>query len=244
MTRSSEWSGLRVKPNSMAGLSMPFDGVVGGELDQRVGREGEIGVVGVLRGEQDERLVALGPVLEDLGRTLDEHVSELVPVLAPPVDDKRRAAGVGDVADPAEQRRALRLRVDRGIHVRRQPREADRDDVRPAVAARRGEVADASDGEEILFQARLRSTRPCYPRDLSRVPDVTLIPIDGLPEITPGDDLARLVIRALDASGRSFQKGDVLALAQKIVSKSEGRIRNLPHPAPAPHALRMAAKPT
>ncbi|HEX9496654.1 MAG TPA: coenzyme F420-0:L-glutamate ligase [Candidatus Limnocylindria bacterium] len=74
------------------------------------------------------------------------------------------------------------------------------------------------------------------------MPDVTLIPIDGLPEITPGDDLARLVIRALDASGRSFQKGDVLALAQKIVSKSEGRIRKLADVVPGPDALRMAAE--
>lgn len=114
--------------------------------------------------------------------------------------------------------------------------------MRPAVAARGSEVADAGGREEILFQARLRSTRPCYRPDLSRVPEVSLIPIDGLPEITPGDDLARLVIRALGASGRGFESGDVLALAQKIVSKSEGRIRRLADVAPGPEALRMAAQ--
>ena len=57
--------------------------------------------------------------------------------------------------------------------------------------------------------------------------DVTLIPIDGLPEIMPGDDLAAMLVDCLRSGGRSFQAGDVLALAQKVVSKSEGRIRKL-----------------
>ena len=70
--------------------------------------------------------------------------------------------------------------------------------------------------------------------------DVTLIPIDGLPEIKPGDDLAAMLIRALRASGRSFEVGDVLALAQKVVSKSEGRIRKLADVVPGAEALRMA----
>jgi len=74
------------------------------------------------------------------------------------------------------------------------------------------------------------------------VSDVTLIPIDGLPEIKPGDDLAAMVVRCLKTSGRTFEKGDVLALAQKIVSKSEGRIRKLADVVPGPDALRMAAE--
>ncbi len=72
------------------------------------------------------------------------------------------------------------------------------------------------------------------------VSDVTLIPIDGLPEIKPGDDLATMIVSCLKKSGRAFQKGDVLALAQKIVSKSEGRIRKLADVTPGPRALRMA----
>jgi coenzyme F420-0:L-glutamate ligase/coenzyme F420-1:gamma-L-glutamate ligase len=74
------------------------------------------------------------------------------------------------------------------------------------------------------------------------VSDVTLIPIDGLPEIKPGDDLAAMLIRVLRASGRSFEAGDVLALAQKVVSKSEGRIRKLADVVPGPDAERMAAE--
>jgi coenzyme F420-0:L-glutamate ligase/coenzyme F420-1:gamma-L-glutamate ligase len=72
------------------------------------------------------------------------------------------------------------------------------------------------------------------------VPDVTLIPIDGLPEIVPGDDLAALLVAAMRASGRAFEPGDVLALAQKVVSKSEGRIRRLADVEPGPEAERMA----
>jgi coenzyme F420-0:L-glutamate ligase/coenzyme F420-1:gamma-L-glutamate ligase len=74
------------------------------------------------------------------------------------------------------------------------------------------------------------------------VPDVTLIPIDGLPEIKPGDDLAAMLIDCLRAAGRSFENGDVLAIAQKVVSKSEGRIRKLADVVPGPDAERMAAE--
>jgi len=74
------------------------------------------------------------------------------------------------------------------------------------------------------------------------VPDVTLIPIDGLPEIKPGDDLAGMLIDRLRAVGRTFEPDDILALAQKIVSKSEGRIRKLAEVLPGAEALRMAAE--
>ncbi len=74
------------------------------------------------------------------------------------------------------------------------------------------------------------------------MPNITLIPIDGLPEIKPGDDLVGLLLGALKASGGAFEQGDVLALAQKIVSKAEGRIRKLADVVPGPEAERMAAE--
>jgi len=72
------------------------------------------------------------------------------------------------------------------------------------------------------------------------VSDVTLLAIDGLPEIRPGDDLAAMVVDRARTGGRAFQHGDVLALAQKVVSKSEGRIRRLADVVPGADALRMA----
>ncbi len=51
---------------------------------------------------------------------------------------------------------------------------------------------------------------------------VELIPVRGLPEITEGDDLAALIAEVLGPDG--VRDGDVLAVTQKVVSKSEGRV--------------------
>jgi coenzyme F420-0:L-glutamate ligase/coenzyme F420-1:gamma-L-glutamate ligase len=54
-----------------------------------------------------------------------------------------------------------------------------------------------------------------------------LTPLRGIPLIRPGDDLADIVLSALQASGVALEDGDILVLAQKIVSKAEGRLVNL-----------------
>ena len=64
--------------------------------------------------------------------------------------------------------------------------------------------------------------------------------VHGLPEIRPGDDLANLIANAVRAEGEQLRDGDVLAVAQKIVSKSEGRIVPLADVVPGPRALEMA----
>jgi len=51
---------------------------------------------------------------------------------------------------------------------------------------------------------------------------VELIPVEGLPEIRPGDDLVALLGPALEVLG--VRDGDVVAVTQKIVSKAEGRV--------------------
>jgi coenzyme F420-0:L-glutamate ligase / coenzyme F420-1:gamma-L-glutamate ligase len=51
---------------------------------------------------------------------------------------------------------------------------------------------------------------------------IELIPLEGLPEVEPGDDLASLLELSLRLHGAS--EGDVVAITQKIVSKAEGRI--------------------
>jgi coenzyme F420-0:L-glutamate ligase/coenzyme F420-1:gamma-L-glutamate ligase len=47
--------------------------------------------------------------------------------------------------------------------------------------------------------------------------------VEGLPEIHPGDDLAALIVE----HAGPLQSGDVVVVAQKVVSKAEGRIRTL-----------------
>lgn len=69
---------------------------------------------------------------------------------------------------------------------------------------------------------------------------LVVTPVHGLPEIRPGDDLAMLVLRALRAQGEELREGDVVAIAQKVVSKSEGRIVHLPDVTPGAAALAMA----
>jgi len=66
--------------------------------------------------------------------------------------------------------------------------------------------------------------------------------VHGLPEVRPGDDLARLISDAARAQGEALRDGDVLAVAQKIVSKSEGRIVRLAEVTPGPRAKEMAAQ--
>jgi coenzyme F420-0:L-glutamate ligase/coenzyme F420-1:gamma-L-glutamate ligase len=69
-----------------------------------------------------------------------------------------------------------------------------------------------------------------------------LIAPPGLPEISPGDDLARLLVDGFAAAAHALQDGDIVVVAQKIVSKSEGRIFDLADVAPGAEAERLAAE--
>lgn len=69
-----------------------------------------------------------------------------------------------------------------------------------------------------------------------------LLAIPGLPEIHKGDDLARLIVRAARRAKLVFQSGDILVVAQKIVSKAEGRVVRLSTMVPSPRARSFAAK--
>jgi coenzyme F420-0:L-glutamate ligase/coenzyme F420-1:gamma-L-glutamate ligase len=61
----------------------------------------------------------------------------------------------------------------------------------------------------------------------SRSKRIEIIGLRTLPEIRQGNDLARLVIAASEREGAGLQRGDVIVLAQKIVSKAEGRLIKL-----------------
>jgi coenzyme F420-0:L-glutamate ligase/coenzyme F420-1:gamma-L-glutamate ligase len=69
---------------------------------------------------------------------------------------------------------------------------------------------------------------------------VTLTALPGLPLVKPGDDLAALILAGLAAAGLTLASGDVLAIAQKVVSKSEGRLVRLEDITPSAHALELA----
>lgn len=72
--------------------------------------------------------------------------------------------------------------------------------------------------------------------------ELRFIAVPGLPLIRAGDDLAALVATALAATGNPPDAGDVVALAQKIVSKAEGRRVLLDSVAPSADARDIAAR--
>jgi coenzyme F420-0:L-glutamate ligase/coenzyme F420-1:gamma-L-glutamate ligase len=71
---------------------------------------------------------------------------------------------------------------------------------------------------------------------------VSLIPLAGIKLVEPGDDLAALTVLAFAETGVEPQDGDVLVVAQKIVSKAEGRHVDLGAVRPSPRAKALAAE--
>lgn len=63
-----------------------------------------------------------------------------------------------------------------------------------------------------------------------------------MPLIHPGDNLAGMILLALKQSGLSLENGDILVLAQKIVSKAENRLVNLATVTPSPAAVELSKK--
>jgi len=55
-----------------------------------------------------------------------------------------------------------------------------------------------------------------------------VVPLAGMPEVRPGDDLARLLLEAVGRAGLALADGDVLAVTSKVVAKAEGRLVPLP----------------
>src|SRR5882762_9917701 len=71
---------------------------------------------------------------------------------------------------------------------------------------------------------------------------LTITGLSGVPMVQPGDDLAALTLAAFAATALVPQDGDVLVVAQKIVSKSEGRIVDVATVEPSDRAIALAAE--
>jgi coenzyme F420-0:L-glutamate ligase / coenzyme F420-1:gamma-L-glutamate ligase len=67
------------------------------------------------------------------------------------------------------------------------------------------------------------------------VTGLRVVPLAGMPEVEEGDDLAALV-----AAAAGLEDGDVVVLAQKVVSKAEGRIVRLDEVEPSKRARELA----
>ena len=71
---------------------------------------------------------------------------------------------------------------------------------------------------------------------------VTLSALSGIKLIEPGDDIGAITVAALQANGLVPEEGDVLVVAQKIVSKAEGRYVDTATVQPSERAISLAAE--
>ncbi|MDX2158631.1 MAG: coenzyme F420-0:L-glutamate ligase [Hyphomicrobiaceae bacterium] len=71
-------------------------------------------------------------------------------------------------------------------------------------------------------------------------PALSVWPLRGLPRVKPGDDLGRLLIDAICSEGLVPAAGDILVVAQKIVSKAEGRTVDVAAVTPSARAQELA----
>ena len=71
---------------------------------------------------------------------------------------------------------------------------------------------------------------------------LTLTAVPHIPHVQPGDNLAGLILHALATAKIELADGDVLAIAQKIVSKAEGRLVRLADVQASNRALEVASQ--
>jgi coenzyme F420-0:L-glutamate ligase/coenzyme F420-1:gamma-L-glutamate ligase len=83
---------------------------------------------------------------------------------------------------------------------------------------------------------------PAQKRELKPAAELSIAALAGIPLVKEGDDIAGLILNGLAASGLLLRRGDVLVIAQKVVSKAEGRIVDLRAVTPSPPAEQLAAE--
>src|SRR6266511_798455 len=129
----------------------------------------------------------------------------------------------------ARLRRGRRERA--GAGVRREAGERARARRGSAGELTRARVDDRGDPPR---EPAVQGRRGCAP-DRLQVTELRVIPLAGMPEVEPDDDLAELV-----AGGAALEDGAVVVLAQKIVSKAEGRVVRLDEVEPSERARELA----
>jgi coenzyme F420-0:L-glutamate ligase/coenzyme F420-1:gamma-L-glutamate ligase len=88
-----------------------------------------------------------------------------------------------------------------------------------------------------------RSTyRSSSKKSPASIPAVRIFRLPGLPEIQRGDDLSAQITNAARKARMHFENGDILVVAQKIVSKAEGAVVRLATVVPSPQARAIAER--
>src|SRR3974390_1081285 len=71
---------------------------------------------------------------------------------------------------------------------------------------------------------------------------LTLSVVPGIPLIKPGEDLGAVIIAAVEKAGIALKDGDIVVVAQKAVSKAQGRYVDLGQVTPSSHARELAVE--
>jgi coenzyme F420-0:L-glutamate ligase/coenzyme F420-1:gamma-L-glutamate ligase len=71
---------------------------------------------------------------------------------------------------------------------------------------------------------------------------IEIVPLSGLPEVSMGEDIARLIINVVKHQDIHIAPSDIFVVAQKIISKAEGRVMGLDTVQPSHSALSWAAE--
>lgn len=72
--------------------------------------------------------------------------------------------------------------------------------------------------------------------------EIGFVPLEGMPMFRPGMSVSGEIVAALERRGEALEEGDICVVAQKIVSKSEGRLVRLADVEPTRLALEIAAQ--
>lgn len=70
----------------------------------------------------------------------------------------------------------------------------------------------------------------------------SVVPVPGMPMVRPGDDLSELILTALESNGMVLDDGDIVCVAQKVVSKAEGQLIALADVTASKEAIDLAAE--
>lgn len=69
---------------------------------------------------------------------------------------------------------------------------------------------------------------------------ISIIPLPGIPQVHPGDDLTSFILAAIDREQVGVENGDVFVICQKVISKAEGAIIDLKTITPSPFSEQIA----
>ena len=163
-----------------------------------------------------------------------EHVVAITPMIG-------GAAVKGPLAGHARDARVRRLRGRRRAGAGPAGGRLRARQCRRAARARDRGARPARDLRRHAHARRRERRRRGARRARPAVSDVSVTALRGLPELAPGDDLAGLLIEAAARCAGGLREGDVVCVAQKAISKVEGRSVPLASVQPSARAREIAA---